>query len=138
MAPKTPKAPGQVPEPLLRARLASIEGFDFSLALEVSLDRIDFLVHILQLFIQTHGGDADKMRELLASGDDEALRRLAHGLKGAAATISATRVAELAAEVQLGTRETGQAGSPEVAQLADELDALVAALEAALPPSPAA
>lgn len=66
-------------------------------------------------------------------------RNLAHALKGSASNIGATRLASLAAEIELpikqqGTVATGQFDMP-LRALGEELGHLVDALEAALAPT---
>lgn len=133
-----PAGEGEEPAPTgaesLQDRLASLEGLDFDQALEMALGRVDFLVSLLRLFAQTHAGDAARLRELLAAGDREGLGRLAHGVKGVAATLAATGLAERAARVQAGAQTAAGPAAAEVQALANELDAFIAALQAALPP----
>lgn len=123
---------GQAGESGLAARLKGIDGFDFDEALGMALDRIEFLAQMLNLFLRSHGEDAARLRHLLAAGDHAGIGTLAHGLKGAAATLGANRVAELASGVQAAARDPGEVPGHEVERLAQETDALMAALQDAL------
>lgn len=61
-----------------------------------------------QLLIEFHKSKATAGAEIgaaLASGDDEKLRRLAHGLKGVAGNIGATKLNQAAANMELAVKE---------------------------------
>lgn len=125
---------GQRTASALASRLNNIDGFDFDEALELALGRIEFLEKMLRMFLATHADDAAGLRQLHTDGDNAGVGRLAHGLKGAAATIGAGRLARLASEVQNAARERGEVSAAEVAGLALEAEQFFAALEAALDP----
>lgn len=118
----------------LGLRLRSIEGFDFASGMEMAGGRGDFLVKFLRLFIRSHNDAGEKLRQSLAAEDREEIHRIAHGLKGSAGTVGATRVAKLAEVVQTATDRGGQIPGPEVNRLADEADRLISALERAVNP----
>ncbi|MGR9044428.1 MAG: PAS domain S-box protein [Gammaproteobacteria bacterium] len=54
---------------------------------------------LLQLFASTHSEDLKRVRELLTKGDSQTARSLTHSLKGAAATLGARRVFDLASRL---------------------------------------
>ncbi|MFU8896685.1 MAG: PAS domain S-box protein [Gammaproteobacteria bacterium] len=116
----------------LPSQLRSIEGFDLARGMEMALDRVDFLVKLLRLYIDSHREAGEKLRRSLAAKEREQIRNIAHGLKGAAGTIGAIRIAKLAEFVQTETDQGGPVPAPEVARLADEADAFIAALERAV------
>lgn len=132
---KTAPEAGQGAASALASRLKSIDGFALDEALEMALGRIEFLEKMLRVFLATHGNDAAELRQLHQAGDHAGIGRLAHGLKGAAATVGAGRLAGLAAEVQDAARKRGEVAAAEVAGLAQEAERFFTALEAALNPS---
>jgi PAS domain S-box-containing protein len=76
------------------------------------------------VFFEDHGDDAVRLRALCAGGDTAAIGRLAHGLKGAAATLGLNELAAMAQELEAG------AGGPERAGvLIDAIDRLLAAFK---------
>jgi two-component system, sensor histidine kinase and response regulator len=95
---------------------------------------------LLRKFVSGQADAASRLRTALQSGAHDEARRIAHTLKGTAATIGAAAIAE-----QAGTVET-MLGTPEPTPLADILALLapaeaacaelVAALKAALPDGP--
>ena len=113
----------------LRLQLQSIEGFDFARGMEMALERMDFLVQLLRLYLGSHHDAGEKLRRSLAAKDREKIRNIAHGMKGAAGTIGASHIAELAEFVQTETEQGGPIPGPEVTRLADEADSFIAALE---------
>ncbi len=90
----------------------------FELGLSRCLGRHDLYLRVVQRFLDTRGGDADRLRAAHADGDDEALAHLAHTTISTAGTIGAARLSELAQHVQ----ETLRAGPR------DAIPALVEAL----------
>lgn len=133
---KPTSATGHGAAPGLASRLKDIDGFDFDEALGMALDRVEFLEKMLRLFLRTHGEDAARLRQLLDAGNHADIGRLAHGLKGAAATIGARRVAKLADRVQSAVRDSGEAPVAQVTQLAQEADQFITAIQGALGSAP--
>jgi len=87
------------------ARLARIPGLDFKAGLHAVRGKLGIYRRLLDTLADTHVGDFERMRQLLAAGEREEARRLAHSLKGAAATLGATRIFQSAAEVDQGFRQ---------------------------------
>ena len=54
------------------------------------------------VFLEDHGEDAARLRNLCATDDKAAMGRLAHGLKGASATLGFDALAALANEIETG------------------------------------
>jgi HPt (histidine-containing phosphotransfer) domain-containing protein len=75
---------------------------------------------LLQRFVATHGGDMDLI-DAAAASERAAAMRLAHSLKGAAATLGVDGLSEIARRVEFGLR--GEPAAP-YATLADDLVAL--------------
>lgn len=84
--------------------LAEIPGVDTVKGLQMVNGNIGKYRRLLRMFAQSHRQDMSLVREQLASGDNEAARRLAHGLKGVSATLGARVVADCAAEVDNALR----------------------------------
>ncbi len=87
------------------ARLARIPGLDFKSGLHAVRGKLTIYRRLLDTLADSHAGDFERMRQLLAAGEREEARRLAHSLKGAAATLGATRIFQSAAEVDQGFRQ---------------------------------
>lgn len=88
----------------LRRQLAAIEGLDVEQGLSVVLDRADRYLHLMQLFVATHGAAAERLHRLFAAGDLDGAGRLAHSLKGAAGNLGAARVMTAAEALVAGLR----------------------------------
>jgi CheY-like chemotaxis protein len=67
-------------------------------ALDADGDWID--AGIMDLFFEETSAQLDALNEAAIAGDTAEVERLAHTVKGAAATVGATRLAELAAEIE--------------------------------------
>jgi HPt (histidine-containing phosphotransfer) domain-containing protein len=63
------------------------------------------LARLLHSFTAKTPGRVDRLGELLRTGDEEAVRDHAHGLKGSAANIGATTLAGMFAEIEHAARE---------------------------------
>ncbi|WP_295388179.1 ATP-binding protein [uncultured Thiodictyon sp.] len=111
------------PTAALLERLAAIPGLDTALGLRNVAGRAERLVRMLRLFVDSSRDTPARVRERLAADDPPGAQRLAHGLKGAAATLGATAVQAQALELELALRE----GRPRAA-----LEPLIERLEATL------
>jgi two-component system sensor histidine kinase/response regulator len=67
-------------------------------ALDADGDWID--AEIMELFLEETSAQLDALSEAADAGDTAEVERLAHTVKGAAATVGAARLAELAAEIE--------------------------------------
>ncbi len=76
--------------------------------------------------------NAEEIRAALAAGDAATAARAAHSLKGAAANLGATALANAAAEVETAIK-SGQSAQPLLDSLATKLRATVEAIRSALP-----
>jgi signal transduction histidine kinase/DNA-binding response OmpR family regulator len=74
----------------------------------------------------------DEIRDALARGDTVTATRAAHSLKGAAANLGATAVAEAAAKVETAV-QTGQPVQPALDAMAVSLRTIVQSIQSALP-----
>ncbi len=82
------------------AGLRAIPGLDLNLGLRSVRGRQDRLMQLLQSYASTHADDVAELRRALAAGDAGTARRIAHALKGTAATLGLVRIGHLAAELE--------------------------------------
>ncbi len=82
---------------------------------------------LLDKFMDQHTYDVDRIRTALSAVQLDEARRLAHGLKGVAATLGAVPLSEAARDVELPLKAALQAGA-----LPQDIEPLLAALEGAL------
>lgn len=94
--------------------------------LEEALNRVggdrEFFGELLEMFLEEFPAQAKQMREALDSGNAESLSGVAHTLKGAAASLSAVHIREIAARIE-GAGRQRQLDS--VAEQLDQLDQAV-------------
>jgi len=106
--------------------LAAIPGLDVAIGLKPVRGNLSVYLRVLRLFAQNHGGDALLLRKSLAGGERALAERLAHTLKGVAATIGATALNACAASVEQALKH---GDSPEsIDPLLRELEAVVVPL----------
>ncbi len=114
-----------------QSELGNIPGVDTVKGLQMVNGDIDKYRRLLRMFAQSHRQDMSLARKRLASGDNEAVCRLAHGLKGVAATLGASVVADCAAALDNALR--ADAGLDDCMELAlvceHELIQLVEAIQ---------
>ncbi len=92
---------------------------------------------LLRKFAQPSAGGVEEIRTALAEGDIETAARAAHSLKGSAANLGATALAEVAAKAESAlTSATGV--EPALNALAHSFEAVVTAIRSALPSEQAA
>ena len=144
-----PKA--AVPTPIAPARLADgtasspellapIAGIDQALGLKRALGKPALYRAQLRKFIAGQASAPEQIAAALTADDWQGAERLAHTLKGSAATIGAGGVAEVAArlEASIGSRAPRAAIDALVDDVAKPLAALIDALRDALPAEPRA
>ncbi len=93
------------PEPDIRTRLERVPGLDVAYGLKNLRGRIPNYLRLLHKFADGHVDDPERIRAVLAAGNQPELRRLAHSLKGVAGMIGAVGVQQLAAELEAAIRE---------------------------------
>ncbi|WP_156901893.1 response regulator [Azohydromonas australica] len=125
----------------LLARLAQHPGMD----VDGALTRLAGLEHrygaLLRLFASHHGRDGERLAQSLVRQDFNAARLTAHGLKGLAATLGATELAEAAQALEARLREgcmDAEVLRPLVAALEQRLMPLVRLIEQAEAEAPGA
>jgi PAS domain S-box-containing protein len=108
-------------------RLADVPGLDSARLHAVTRGDPQLTVRLLSLFTGTHAEDPTRLSELLAVGQRDGLRELAHALRGSAANIGATQVSEAAQQLQVALRQptTDEEITRLSVQLIDRLGALI-------------
>jgi signal transduction histidine kinase/CheY-like chemotaxis protein/HPt (histidine-containing phosphotransfer) domain-containing protein len=106
--------------------LPSIPGLDTAAGLMNTGGKQATYSRLLGLFVEHHGRDCERMRSLLAEGKRAEATRLAHSLKGAAASLGAEAVRAAAQATEMSFR------GPAVAEEAALIDALEAQLDSLL------
>jgi HPt (histidine-containing phosphotransfer) domain-containing protein len=79
--------------------------FDFSVLSEITGDDRAFERELLTEYIQTSENLLERQRSCLEVHDAKELERAAHSLKGSSLTTGATRLGELAADIERFARE---------------------------------
>jgi len=112
-------------EPDFIRALRSIEGMDVQRGLESLRGKAASYARMLGVFVATHGGDMQNVRNQLAAGAIAEARRVAHSLKGASATLGINNVQAhaLALEQALKMQLDGAEPAP------GQLESLIAAVE---------
>ncbi|GAB4261880.1 MAG: hypothetical protein Kow0065_12480 [Methylomicrobium sp.] len=116
-----------------RERLVSmppIAGVDGEQGLRAVKGDTDKYRRLLRMFAEAHESDMQSALESLAKGDSDQVRRLAHGLKGVAATLGVNRLAECAAKLDETLRDQAdvQTGIEWARRCEGELQQLVASI----------
>jgi HPt (histidine-containing phosphotransfer) domain-containing protein len=88
----------------------------------------DFANELVDLFVQDSRGRVDTLSEASATGNNHALRTVAHSLKGSAGTMGARRLADLCYRLELHAK--GPADRDVSARLVSEIRAEFLALVA--------
>ncbi len=96
-------APQPVPVPRV-PELEDIAGLSVAQGLRSVRGDVPRLRRLLRQFIDNHAADGQQLAAALAAHELDAVRHTAHALKGAAATLGLTRLAELAAAVERGAK----------------------------------
>jgi CheY-like chemotaxis protein len=89
----------------LRARLAAIPDLDVARGLELFGGMVPGYLHVLGHFAQIYAGGMPQLDDAMASDDAQGMAAAGHSLRGAGASIGATRVDETAGVLEtLGKR----------------------------------
>ncbi|HLO63589.1 MAG TPA: response regulator, partial [Azonexus sp.] len=107
------------------AETEELPGLDLAAARRTTLGRDPTAyAGLLRQFVNHHGGDAGRARELFAAGDRSGAIKLVHDLRGVAGYLKADDVARLAGRLETALHE----GTPEAGALFEELQQAVATL----------
>lgn len=114
-----------------RALLATIPGMKVADALRNLRGQSDRLLAMMVKIPAEHGQDAEKFRSLMAQADTSSATRLAHTLKGVAATLGLSDLSTLSAALEsaVKTRLTAEAMAPLISRWENELNRLCQHLE---------
>jgi two-component system sensor histidine kinase/response regulator len=131
-APRRSSAP--VP-PELGPLGGSVDGLEIEQGLRRVGGSTAVYLSVLRKFVAGHRGAAAQIAEALANGDLESAERLAHSLKGVAATLGADALKVDAAVIEGALRDGAQGADvdPDLTRLASTLGSLVSQLERRLP-----
>ncbi|MCS3804108.1 PAS domain S-box-containing protein [Chromobacterium alkanivorans] len=115
-----------------RALLMSLPGVDLEAGLRTVGDDLERFERLLRKFAGIHRDDVARLESLARADAGEEACRLAHSLKGAAASLGLVRVQAEAAELETALRQglPGDAMPARAETLGRELAALCAALDA--------
>ena len=91
------------------AGLAGIPGLDVKAGLRAVRGKMGSYRRLLGNFAETHDGDFSRIQQCIADGNHEEAVRLAHSLKGVAATLGAHDVQRTALALELALKENPQA-----------------------------
>ena len=114
--------------------LATLPGLDLAHGLALVSGKRALYRHLLNLFIDRHGADVERLDEALRADDLTEVQRLAHTLKGAAGSLGAVRLPKMADDLYAAIRDNA---GPEAIHhcfqtLAAELTPLLAGIQATL------
>jgi PAS domain S-box-containing protein len=127
-----PVAPASavVPPPAAPADPLVIPGIDVAVGLKCVGGRMATYRRLLDMFGEHHAHDVASIRAALAAGQGDEARRLAHSLKGAAASLGAENLRDRALVVETGIRVGQSVTELEsgLQALAEELARILAAL----------
>ena len=113
----------------------SIAGIDTESALRRIGGKRERYESLLRKFAKQQAGAVEEIRTALAAGDAATAERGAHSLKGAAATLGATTLAEAAEKTETAVK-AGRGVEDALKSLSASLVAVVKAISAALPDGP--
>jgi CheY-like chemotaxis protein/HPt (histidine-containing phosphotransfer) domain-containing protein len=124
-------APGGLPPGELLSALGAVEGLEVLQGLRQCNHNADLYVSMLGQFVKSQAQAVQHLDQALADGDDATAERLAHTLKGLAASLGAEPLRLRAAELEHSLHAGAvQSLGPLIAQTGAQLDALVAHLRA--------
>jgi CheY-like chemotaxis protein len=128
----TPAASASAVARVADAEAIAIPGIDTKAALRRAGGSRKRYESLLRKFAQPSPGGVEEIRKALAAGDTETAARAAHSIKGSAANLGATAVAEVAAKAESAIL-SGQGVDEALRSLAACFDTTAAAIRAALP-----
>jgi HPt (histidine-containing phosphotransfer) domain-containing protein len=90
------------------------ELLDLRYLAEAAEGDVTFIESILHDYLKGTDQQLEELRGALLAQDRDAVRRLAHSVKGASASVGALKVMELAAELEEQVQESGMARADEL------------------------
>jgi two-component system, sensor histidine kinase and response regulator len=110
-APGATQAPMPEASPSASVPLSAPSRFDFEVLLRRCMGDRELLDRVLAKFRERSAVDLDLLERVIAAGDAAQVERVAHGLKGAAANLSADMLRELAAGMEAFGRAADLGGA---------------------------
>ena len=115
---------------VISTRLAAIPELNAALGLSVVMGDTGRYLHLLRMFANFHSEDMKQIQQRLAEGGGKEAQCLAHNLKGAAATLGAHGVSDLANRLDTALRQN--ATLAECTELARQCDGKLTQLVSAI------
>jgi HPt (histidine-containing phosphotransfer) domain-containing protein len=113
--------------------LKSIDGLDINAGLNNCMDDEELYLQVVEMFVQQIDDDIANIKQLHANSDFIGLGKACHGVKGAAASIGAVKVQNLASELEVsGKNEDSASIGQNYKDFVDTLLACQAELKQAL------
>lgn len=120
VAPVIPSAPES---PLDWTVINSLRGLE-------TLDNPNAVSGFIRIFLEETGGMISSLGAIISAGDADRLRRVAHSIKGSAASLGATSLADIALVLEaIGKSGTTEGASDRLASLQEEFARVQAVLE---------
>jgi PAS domain S-box-containing protein len=98
----------------------AIAGVDVAFALDNLGGNAELFEDLLDLFVEEHGDAARLIMQASADGEWRRVNAQAHGLKGAASTLGALRISEIALRIE----QTARAPAPDAGVIGQDAEAL--------------
>jgi PAS domain S-box-containing protein len=117
-------------------RLRAVPGLDVAHGLSLMLERSERYLAILGRFLASQPAALQQLAQCLASGDHDTACRVAHTLKGTAATLGARQLSTLAADIEARLRQPAEAPPGPLAWDVAGLERQLALIAEALRPWP--
>lgn len=108
-------------EPIPPISEANESEINFDKMLESLNNDMESVCMLLEVFIEDHTGDADKIVQLVNESPEEAQRK-AHSLKGVGGNLGATKLREAAGKVEVALKDTKYVEASTVEELKVRLD----------------
>ena len=115
-------------------RLTGVPGLNVAHGLVSLRGKAEKYVDLLRRLAESHADDMAKLAACLTAGDHAQAQRLAHTLKGAAATLGADHLATMAESLEAVLRANATPDSDDVHASMEAIDLELIALAAALSP----
>jgi two-component system, sensor histidine kinase and response regulator len=114
-------------------RLANIPGINVERGLAALHGKSGKYLDLLHRFIEFHADDMTRLCACLIENDPQAARRLAHSIKGTAATLGVERLAELAGGLEQRLRAEQNIACIDIRTETEAINLEIADIKAALP-----
>jgi PAS domain S-box-containing protein len=122
----------------LGLRLSEIDGLDVTAGLDVFAGSMDSYLHVLRIFAASYGAGMPQIDAALAADSLPQLSAAGHSLRGASGAIGATRLEELARQLEeLGAGNSGPAACAAALTLQTLLKAMAGSLQHVIEEGPA-